>query len=311
MADQAVHGPDLARARLIRVPGIEAMTVGAQHVRQHIGIAGVGARPTVPIPVTAALDHMRSDHIHLGVAVVPQEVDQQVVGRLQRHQAVGRRDAEFVPSGVQVQEAFRAGGDGQAGQDRTGLIHKAGLVAMLTAVNPEIYLHGNLLEPSGEFPRCGLGGRFPVRALMALHTFDGSLQQAWGTVLSGRSRRGGIGVLNPRPNPGGVDGCGTGKSPASSTPSVVPPPGYSNRRGGIGVLNPRPNTGGVDGCGTGKSPASSTPSVVPPPGYSNRRGGIGVLNPRPNTGGVDGCGTGKSPASSTPSVVPPPGYSNR
>ena len=74
-----------------------------------------------------------------------------------------------------------------------------------------------------------LGGRVPVRALVARHTFDGSLQQAWGTVLLGRSKRRGKWVLNPRPDTGGVDGCGTGNVPACSTPSAVPPPAYSNR----------------------------------------------------------------------------------
>ena len=85
-----------------------------------------------------------------------------------------------------------------------------------------------------------LGGRVPVRALVARHTFDGSLQQAWGTVLLGRSKRRGKWVLNPRPDTGGVDGCGTGNVPACSTPSAVPPPAYSNK--GKRTFSPSPST---------------------------------------------------------------------
>src|SRR3990170_1617633 len=236
MQDQADLGPQLAHEQAVPDPGLQAALVGAEHVGDHKGVTDVGVGAAFAVAQTAALDQARRKDKQLVIAAAPEEIHQQVMGGLQSDPALARRDAKAGAGGFQVQEPLGAVIESDLSDQGSTRVEENGVVLLLAPINPEIYLHGVLLQPRAETPAT-LRGRFrgPVTALEAQHAFDGVALRPGGQSSPGARSAGKVWSLVPGRRRRGRRVTGH----PCSTPSCFQRPVYSNRGG---YLRTRPWT---------------------------------------------------------------------
>ena len=102
--DQAQLGLHPTHQLAIRLPGSKAMPVRAQQVGNEKSITVVVVRPAGAVTIPIAADDTGRNDVE-AEASGPEEVDQQVVGRLQSDQIVRERQAHLVDLGFKVREA--------------------------------------------------------------------------------------------------------------------------------------------------------------------------------------------------------------
>jgi hypothetical protein len=123
---------------LIGLPGIQARQIGAQQVGNDLGIALVGAGPTLTIPVPGTTGDVGRDDIELFIAPCPQEINQQIVGCFQADHTLCGTHVQILPELIQLGKAFWIVGHGQTGDDRALLIDSNNIMFIFTPINTEI-----------------------------------------------------------------------------------------------------------------------------------------------------------------------------
>ncbi len=93
MQDQADFGSHLAGKQAVGIPGCQAPVVGTQDVGDQPGIARIRAGTALPLTPAIGLNQAGWHHVDTLIVIGPQEINHQIVRRLQTHPAPFRRQA--------------------------------------------------------------------------------------------------------------------------------------------------------------------------------------------------------------------------